>query len=297
MECVELVDAFQAYLLGNFQIALKSLQKLKAPNPDVQLKADILTYRIYIAQKKYGIVLDEITEDSESIELSLVRLLAEYFTNPDNPDILKKVDKVLAGNLNADDETSLIIGATIYMNARMFEAALKLLHQGHDINCNALTVQCLMSINRYDLAGKVVRRMQVSDEDALACQLTTALFYLSKGGEQLQEALHIYEELREKYGSTPVVLNGQAAALIGMNRWEDAECLLQEALDADSNNPDTIINMIMVSQHLGKPAETIHRLMSELKDCNKNHPFLLDYAAKEEEFSRCAQQYAPSVSS
>ncbi|KAF5398286.1 hypothetical protein PHET_08426 [Paragonimus heterotremus] len=137
--------------------------------------------------------------------------------------------------------------------------------------------------------------MQTADEDALPCQLATALFNLTKGGEQLQEALNIYEELKERHGSTTVILNGQAVALIGMNRWQEAEAILQEAIDLDSSNADVLVNMIMVSQHLCKPVETINRLMSQLKDANKDHLFLREYAAKEEEFVRCAQQYAPSV--
>ncbi|THD27135.1 Coatomer subunit epsilon [Fasciola hepatica] len=119
--------------------------------------------------------------------------------------------------------------------------------------------------------------------------------YLIQGGEQLQEALHIYEELREKHGPTSVILNGQAIALIGMNRWEEAETVLLEALDLDGNNPDIIVNMIVVAHHLNKPPETVSRLISQLKDSNKDHPFLVDQLAKAEEFTRCAQQYAPTV--
>ncbi|THD27137.1 Coatomer subunit epsilon [Fasciola hepatica] len=47
---------------------------------------------------------------------------------------------------------------------------------------SALSVQCLLSMHRYDLAGKAVRRMQVADEDALPCQLATAMYYLTKVG-------------------------------------------------------------------------------------------------------------------
>ncbi|TPP57532.1 Coatomer subunit epsilon [Fasciola gigantica] len=222
MSGFEFIDAFQAYLLGNFQGALKVLQRIRSPDENTKLKIDVLTYRIYIAQKKYGIVLDEVPEDTECIELKLLRIIALFFTNPSKS--------------------------------------------------SALSVQCLLSMHRYDLAGKAVRRMQVADEDALPCQLATALYYLTKGGEQLQEALHIYEELREKHGPTSVILNGQAIALIGMNRWEEAETVLLEALDL-----------------------TVSRLISQLKESNKDHPFLVDQLAKAEEFTRCAQQYAPTV--
>ena len=40
----------------------------------------MLTYQVYIAQKKYGVVLDEIPEDTDEPELKLLRLLAMYLS-------------------------------------------------------------------------------------------------------------------------------------------------------------------------------------------------------------------------
>ncbi|CAH8559290.1 unnamed protein product [Heterobilharzia americana] len=82
---------------------------------------------------------------------------------------------------------------------------------------------------------------------------------------------------------------------MGMNNWVEAEPILQEAMDLDGNNPDIIVNMIVVDHHLGKPVETINRLISQLRDCCKDHPFLVDYAEKDDEFTRCARHYGPSV--
>ncbi|KAA0184064.1 hypothetical protein FBUS_00482 [Fasciolopsis buskii] len=248
MSDLELIDAFQAYLLGNFSGALKSLQKIR---------------------KKFGVVLDEIPEDTDCVELRVLRTMALFFAKPLERDhLIKELDNIMSGSIDSEDDTVLVLAATIYLNSgvsvflfdtvfQVPEKALKVLHQGNDTNWSVLS----------DLGG----------------------------GEQLQEALHIYEELREKHGPTSVILNGQAAALIGMNRWEEAETVLAEALDLDGNNPDIIVNMIMVAHHLNKPPEAINRLISQLKDSNKDHPFLLDQVAKVDEFTRCAQQYAPAV--
>lgn len=293
-----LLDAQNAYYIGNLTQALKYLQKAQSLEPEAQIKCNILAYQIYIAQKKYGVVLDEISADTEVMEYKLLRLLSQYFSREiDSASVISKLGFIVSEATFSHNEVVLVLAATLYMNLNMPESALKILSYSNSATCNALTIQCLLSINRSDLAGKIVRRMQTADEDSVPAQLAFALYYLFKSGEQLQEAHHIYQELIEKHGPTSLLLNGQASALIGMNQWEEAESVLQEAIDLDSGEPDTLVNMLMVYQHLNKPVEMINRLMSQLKDCCKDHPFLVEYAAKDDEFTNMAQHYTPSVSS
>ena len=59
----------------------------------------------------------------------------------------------------------------------------------------------------------------------------------------------------DKFGSTPLLLNGQAASFLQQGKFEEAEAALQEAIEKDSSNPDTIVNMIVLSQLTGKAPE------------------------------------------
>jgi len=134
--------------------------------------------------------------------------------------------------------------------------------------------------------------MVEKDEDATITQLAMAWTNLSLGGDKIQEAYYIYQEMIDKLGSTATLLNGQAVTFLAQGKYAEAEAALNEAMEKDPNNPETLVNMIVLSQHQGKAPEVSNRYLSQLKDMDPNHSFVLKLNTKEQDFDRMVLQYA-----
>ena len=127
----ELFDLKTSFYLGNFQQAINEAQKLRVSDPSIQAEKDVYMYRAFIAQKKYGVVLDDIRPNA-SEELKFVRLMAEYLSNESRRDaIIDELDSKLA-SLNATNSLVLLIVANIYVLHDNLETALKIL-----FNCDS----------------------------------------------------------------------------------------------------------------------------------------------------------------
>lgn len=292
----ELFDLKTAFFLGNFNAAINEAQRLRLTDPSQQLEKDVYMYRSYIAQKKFGVVLDDI-QSSASDELKYVRLLAEFLSNESQQDaIVQKLDSQL-GSLNVTNPLVLLVIANIYVCAENYETALKVLYSvdaSQSLEASALAVEIYLKMDRHDLAKKEVKKMVEVDEDSIITQLANAWVGMATG-EKLQDAFYTFQEQADKNSATSSLLNSQALCQINQGKYDEAENLLREALDKDSNNPDAMVNTIVLNSHLGKPIEVSNRLVSQLKDSHKNHPFVKDLIKKENEFSQIAMHYQPSV--
>ena len=52
--------------------------------------------------------------------------------------------------------------------------------------------------------------------------------------------------MSDKFASTPLLLNGQAACYMGQGRFDDAESCLQEALDKVGCSPQIVYTILIV---------------------------------------------------
>ncbi|KAB0802026.1 hypothetical protein PPYR_04212 [Photinus pyralis] len=292
----ELFDVKNHFYIGNYQQCINEAQKLKKTStPEVAIDRDIFTYRAYMAQNKFLVVLDEIHGASPA-RVQPLKLLAEYLSNKQKrEDVVQQMEQKLESSVQ-DNDILVLVAATIYMHELNYEAAYKVLHTSETLEALAITLDILIKMHRIDLAKKKLKEMQDKDDDATLTQLAQAWVNVAMGGDKLQDAYYIYQELVDKYGPSPILLNNQAVTFIGQGKYEEAEAALQEALDKDSNFPDTLINFIVLSQHTGKGPEVVNRYLSQLKDKNADHPFLKDLKQKQEEFAHICQQYGPSTS-
>lgn len=292
-----LFEVRNAFFLGNYQHCITEAQKIKPPSAAVAVERDVLMYRAYIAQHKYAVVLDEVKPSSPA-EVQAVRLLAEYLQKPSRREaILRDVESKLTSGVDASNDTFLIMAASMYYHEQNFDAALRYLNQSDSLEGAATRVQIYVAMHRVDLAKKEVKAMQEKDDDATLTQLALAWFNLAVGGDKYQDAYYIFQEMADKTTPTPLLLNGQAACYLHQGKFEDAEGVLHEALSKDSNNPETLVNLIVVSQHLGKPPEVASRYLSQLKDAHSEHIFVQEYLKKEAQFDQLAAQYSPAVAS
>jgi len=112
---------------------------------------------------------------------------------------------------------------------------------------------------------------------------------LALGGNKVQEAFYIFQELGDKYTWTTRLHNGSAVCSLHMQRYDEAEKELLEALQKDSKDADTLANLVVVTLHLGKPSG---RYLNQLKMSDPGHASLKRTSAMEEAFDRAAQGFS-----
>ena len=253
----ELFDIKNAFFTGNYQTCINEAQKLKLSDPELSTDRDVFMYRSYLALKKYRVVLEEVGPGSKSL-LKPLNMLAQFLSSPSKRDsLVAEVDSLMAGDVDVTNYVQLIVAATLYLGVDQPESALRVLHPSDHLECLALKIQALLAIHRPDLAKKELKVMMEKDEDATITQLAMAWTNMSLGGEKIQEAYYIYQEMIDKLGSTATLLNGQAVTFLAQGKYSEAEAALNEAMERDPNNPDTLVNMIVLSQHQGKAPEVI----------------------------------------
>jgi coatomer protein complex subunit epsilon len=288
-EIDHLFDVRNNYYLGAFQQCINDAQNARVKSDADKMSRDAFLYRSYIALGKTSIPLNEINQSTASTALKAVRRFAEYIADPKKRSkIASEVAEEVNGNIDPED-TNLLMIANILIRQNNIDDALRALHLSESLECRAATIQCLLKLDRVDLAIREWKKMQEINEDATITQLALAWVNMAAGKEKLQEAFYIYQEMIDKYGATPYLQVSQASSLIQQGKYSEAEKLLLDAQQRDANDPDIIINLLTVSQFLGKAPEVSNRFVNQLTEEYPDHPWVVDYLNKEKLFERLVE--------
>ncbi|XP_020211724.1 coatomer subunit epsilon-1-like [Cajanus cajan] len=197
------------------------------------VERDSLVHHCYIALGQLQFVISEIN-DSAPTPLQAVKLLAFYFSSPDNKEsTISSLKDWLADPAIGTNATLRRVAGLVFLPERDFNEALKYTNPGGTMELHALNVQIFIKMHRSDYAERQLRIMQQMDEGHTLTQLANSRLDLVVGGSKIQEAYLIFQDLSERYQSTSLLLNGKAVCCMHMGNFDEAETLLVEALNKD----------------------------------------------------------------
>jgi coatomer protein complex subunit epsilon len=290
------------FLIGNYQAAINEGLTLDHLGDAHKVERDVLIYRSYIAKGDYNIVLEEIKDSNPNAALVAVKALASYLSSERNKDIVLTTVKSWPTDARmVNNEIVQLVSGLIYFYEEDYDEVLRALHQSRTLEGRALLVRAFIQIDRLDLAQKELGTMQGIDDDATSTQLATAWLDIALGGEKLEEAFFILTELTEKWNSTPLLLNGLASVhlkrLDKPDEPKNAEKLLLQSMEKNPNDVDTLVNLVALYQHLGKPKEVINRYLNQAKARTPKHPYIKELEQLEQSWERLVSRYSPTQAS
>ncbi|EKX51290.1 coatomer subunit epsilon [Guillardia theta CCMP2712] len=285
------------FYLGNYQGAINEAQSpdLVLSSPADERERDIIVYRSYIALGQHEVVESEIGDDAPTA-LQAVKLLSTYLSKPDAKDIvLMTLLEWLSDSQTLNNPTLQLVAGIIYLDLGELEQAAKVLHSATTLEIVSMQVQVYLRMSRVDIAEKSLSLMSRMEDDATLTQLTTAWVYTALGGEKVQEAFYIFQELADKYNETPLLLNGMAVTQMHLGKFEDADKYLLKALSKSATDVQTLQNLVVCSQHTRKAPEVVSRYINTLSKAAPGCALLKRRAEADAMFDKIAPTFKASA--
>lgn len=182
------------------------------------------------------------------------------------------------------------VAGIVFADQGDYLEALKCCAQGGNLECMAVCVQVYLRMDRPDQAERMAATMMQTDEDASISQLCNAWACLALGGAKVMDACYTFQELAERYSWTAALYNGCAVAHMKMGQWDEAERELTEALGRAPEDPESLANMYVCSQHLGRA--TSAKYLEQLGQSAPGHTLLSRLAQAEANFDASAAAFA-----
>ncbi|DBA02681.1 TPA: hypothetical protein N0F65_010506 [Lagenidium giganteum] len=276
--------------VGNYQNAISEGNMLNHVRDSLRVERDVYVYRAQLGLGQVQQVLQSIPDSGTTpIALSAVKLLATYLNNGDKEMIELTLKEWLMDPASAENPHLLLVAGMIFSREGKLSDALSALSRGNTLEHMLYIVHLYLQMDRVDLAAKQVHEMKQIEEDSTLTQLAHAWVLTVKGGEKADEATLHFQELSDRFGSTPLLLNGAAVAFMALKNYIEAERLLMEALQKDQTNEDTLINLIAVSSHMNRPTQQFFMQLQQVAPANA---WLQNYIRLDREFAATAASFS-----
>jgi tetratricopeptide (TPR) repeat protein len=275
--------------VGNYRNAISEGNMLNNVRDALKIERDVYVYRAQLGLGNYQQVINAIPDNANTpIALSAIKLYAAYLNNGDKEMIELTLKEWVSDPSSGENPHLLLIAGMIFAREGKLSDALSAFTKGSSLEHMLYIVHLYLQMDRLDLALKQIQEMKKIEEDSTLTQLAHAWYYTLKGGEKADEATLHFQELSDRFGATPLLLNGAAAAFMALKNYVEAERLLQDALQKDSTYTDTLINLIALSAHMSKSNDATLSYILQLQQVAPKNPWLQNYTKLEAEFSATA---------
>lgn len=203
-------------------------------------------------------------------------------------------DLVLECEGGNDDEEKTVraIAASVFILVGENEEAVATLTEGaakDDLECIAILVQLLLSLNRRDLAQATYNSAKKFGSDSMLIQAMEAWIGLKTGSQPLHQSYYFYEELYQlPNGRTAPVLASHAAAHLLLGHVDEAKADIVEASQSKAGQSSS--DVLAVGASVGAEG-----FAEKLVTAAKQHPYALDLIEKNKLFDEAAAKYAVSA--
>ena len=246
--------------------------------------------------KKKQMVINDIPASAPQ-PLQAIKLLASLRAGKTTPEEAKaKFAEWISGDASSCATTRALAAALALGNGD-FVGALRACHGGGGSRqpplspeLRAISVQALLAADRPELAEAAAADLASSDDDGALGTLAAAWVGLALGGRRAEEAREIYGELADRFGASPRLSAGAAAAALRCRDWEAAERSALDAFAKDAKSGDALCCAAAAAAHLGKHAAS-GRHRGQLVSTAPGHPVAVAAAAMEEAFDRAASAF------
>ncbi|WVR06392.1 hypothetical protein IAU60_003423 [Kwoniella sp. DSM 27419] len=236
-------------------------------------------------------VLAPFLESDESpLSARAVSAFASYLSgDKDKVDEIRDLVLEVEGSEDEVEEATVrVVAGSVFILENEVEEATATLTEGvakTDLECIALLVQLLLSLNRRDLAQTTYAAAKKIGNDSTLIQAMEAWIGLKTGARPLHQSYYYYEELYQlPNGRTPPVLASHAAAHLLLGHVDEAKADIQEASQRDGGAD---ADVLAVGASLG-----LDGYASNLASVAPQHPLAVDLAEKEKLFDEAASKFA-----